>query len=143
MDRQTLISELVGEAYPVAVSVDGRLRRNWVARTVNAVPDEHALTILQTKLEEDANLRITTAYASSTSPVALAHSRPSIALFRIDDRHLVVTIEFAGPDKSVGDAAMIAQWGVLQALDDQLRVEDLQGLPADCWFPLRAGSETR
>lgn len=141
MDRQTLISELVGEAYPVAVAVDGRLRRNWVARTVGPVPDEEALAQLHRKLEQHTNTSITAAYASSTPPQDLARARPSIRLLRLDDRHVIVRVEFAEADKSVGDAAAIAQWGVLQTLDRELPIEELQGIPADYWFALRGGRQ--
>jgi hypothetical protein len=139
MDRQSVISELRGQAYPAAVALDdGRLRRNWIARTVDVLPDEVTLTEMQRVLEDNAFASIVTAYSSSVTAEALSAVRPSVQLVRLDDLHLIVRIEFAGPGLSVGAEAAISQWGVLQAVDRQMRLDDLQGLPADHWFFLRA-----
>jgi hypothetical protein len=144
MEHQAIISELVGEAYPPVVALDGgRLRRNWIARTVNALPDNATLSEMAKALEEDAFTRIATAYSSAATPEELSRARASVCLLRLDDHHLVVRIEFAGPEHSVGDAAAISQWGVLEAIDRQIRLDELQGLPCDHWFPLRAGREAR
>lgn len=142
MERQTLISELVGDAYPTAVAVEGgRLRRTWIARTVPVLPDDTQIGEMQRALEENAFSSIETAYSSSATGEALSAARPSVRLMRLDDHHLVVRIEFAGPEKTVGDAAAISQWGVLQAIDRGLHLDELQGLPCEYWFPLRAGRE--
>lgn len=139
MELQDVISELVGEAYPPAVEVNGRLRRNWVARTASALPSEVALNDLQRVIEEDAFGKIREAYSSVATPEELVNVRPSVALVRLDDHHLLVRIEFAGPGKSVGDAAAISQWGVLQFVDRLLPLDELQGLPCKHWFALRVG----
>jgi hypothetical protein len=142
MDREILISELIGEAYPTTVTLEsGRLRRSWIARTVEVLPPEGRLSDMQRALEEDAFMSIKKAYSSSATPQALVDARPSVHLARLDDHHLVVRIEFAGPEKTVGDAAAISQWGVLQAIDRELRLEELQGLPCEHWFPLRVARE--
>lgn len=143
MERQTLISELVGEAYPPTVMVGGRLRRNWIARTASVLPSEADLDDLQRVVEDDAFTKIRDAYSSAATPEQLSNARPSVMLVRLDEHHLIVRIEFAGPEKSVGDAAAISQWGALQAIDRQLRLDELQGLPCEHWFPLRAGREPK
>lgn len=145
MERKALISEVVGDAYPVAVAVaGGRLLRNWIVRTVDVLPDEVTLAEMQRTLENDAFAHIVTAYSSSATAEVLSAVRPSVQLVRLDDLHLVVRIEFAGPEISVGAEAAISQWGVFQAMDRQMRLDDLQGLPSDLWFFLRAnrGAET-
>lgn len=142
MERKTFISELVGDAYPVAVALDGgRLRRNWIARAVDVLPDEAALSELQRVVEDEAIASIRAAYSSSVSAEALAGALPSVRLVRLDDRHLIVQTEFAGPDLAVGSSAAISQLEVLQAVDQQIRLDDLQGLPWDFWFFLRFGRE--
>ena len=142
MDRQAVISELRGQAYPVAIAVDGgRLRRNWIARTVDVLPDELTLTQIQRTLEDDAFASIVTAYSSSATTETLSAVRPLVQLVRLDDLHLIIQIEFAGPEISVGAEAAISQWGVLQAVDRQIRLDDLQGVPWDCWFFLRLGRQ--
>ena len=139
MERKSLISELVGDAYPVAVPLDaGRLRRNWIARTVDKLPDEATLSEMQRTLEDEAFASIVAAYSCSVTSVALSAVRPSVELVRLDDLHLVVRIGFAGPELAVGADSAISQWGVLQAVDRRMRLGDLQGLPADLWFFLRA-----
>lgn len=142
MDRQSVISELREHAYPVAVAIDGgRLRRSWIARTVDVLPDEVTLTEMQRVLEDHASASIVTAYSSSATAEALSAVRPSVRLVRLDDLHLIVRIEFAGPEISMGTEAAISQWGVLQAVDRQMRLDDLQGIPCDHWFFLRASRE--
>ena len=143
MDRQSVISELREQAYPIALAVDGRrLRRNWIARAVDALPDEETLTAMQRALEDDAFASIVAAYSSTATPETLSAVRPSVQLVRLDDLHLIVQIEFAGPELSVGAEAAISQWGVLQAIDRQVRLDDLQGIPCDHWFFLRASRGT-
>ena len=142
MERKTFISELVGGAYPVAVALDGgRLRRNWIARTVDVLPDEATLSKLQRDFEDEAIASIRTAYSSSVTAEALSIALPSVQLVRFDDRHLIVRTEFAGPDLAVGSSAVISQLEVLQSVDQQMPFDDLQGLPWDCWFFLRLGRE--
>jgi hypothetical protein len=143
MERQTLISDLVGGAYPPAVAVGGRLRRNWIARTANVLPGEAELNALQQGTEADAIAKIQDAYASVATAEQLANARPSVTLVRLDDHHLIVRIEFAAPENSVGDVAAIAQWGVLQVIDRNLRLDELQGIPCEHWFPIRAGREAK
>jgi hypothetical protein len=138
MDRQTLISELVGEAYPPAVEVGSRVRRNWIARTVAVLPQEATLIDLERTVETYAVAQIREAYAATATAGQLSSARPSIALLRLDDHHLIVRVEFAAPEDSVGNAAWISQWGVLQAIDRVLRLDELQGLPRALWFPLRS-----
>lgn len=142
MERKAFISELVGEAYPVAVALDGgRLRRNWIARTVDVLPDEPTLGTLQRFFEDEAIASIRTAYSSSVTAEALSVALPSVQLLRLDDHHLIIRTEFAGPDFAVGSSAVISQLEVLQAVDSQMRLDDLQGLPWDYWFFLRLGRE--
>lgn len=142
MERQFLVSELVGQAYPPAVAVEGgRLRRTWIARTSSVVPSDANLTEMQQALEEEAFSSIKEAYAATATAEALAAVRPSVHLVRLDDDHVIVRIEFAGPERTVGDAAAISQWGVLQAFDRRVRLDELQGVPSEHWFPLRAGRE--
>jgi len=143
MERQTLIAELVGDAYPAAVTLEsGYIRRNWIARTEDALPSEADLTTVGGLLETDAATSIKAAYSEAATTEAVEQACPSVRLIRLDDHHLIVRIEFARPQATVGDAAVISQWGVLQALDRRLRLDELQGLPCAYWFPLRAGRET-
>ena len=142
MERTSLISDLVGEAYPVAVALEGgRLRRNWIARTVDILPGEVTLDRLQRFLEDDAIASIRAAYSSSVAAEALSAASPSVRLVRLDDRHLVIRTEFAGPEIAVGSSAVISQLDVLQAVDQRMRLDDLQGRPWDCWFFLRLGRQ--
>ena len=142
MERTSFISELVGQAYPIAVALEGgRLRRNWIARTVDVLPDEVTLDKLQRIVEDEAITSIRAAYSSSVTEEALAAALPSVKLVRLDDRHLIVRTDFAGPDLAVGGSAVISQLDVLQSVDHQMHLDDLQGLPWDCWFFLRLGRE--
>ncbi len=138
MEDRDVISEVVGESYPNAVEVGGRLRRNWVIRTTKVVPGDPELQRLQTFLEEDAAAKIRDAYAPVTSPAKLPALRPVIRLVRLDAHHLVIRTEFAKPQESIGAVAAISQWGVLQTLGQHVAFDELQGLPCHYWFPLRS-----
>ena len=107
------------------------------------LPSENLLNELQAIVEKDAFRKIQEAYASTTTSEELLAVRPSVMLVRLDEHHLVIRIEFAAPEKSVGDAALISQWGVMLDIDRVLHLEELQGLPCELWFPLRAGREAR
>lgn len=137
MDPKALISELVGEAYPVAVRTGNRLRRNWVARTSRPLPPQVSLNELQRRLEESAFASIERAYGGCVSREQLMAARPSLLLIRLDDLHLVVRTEFAARETNVGDADIISQWGVLQMLDREIELDELQGLPCENWFQIR------
>jgi hypothetical protein len=143
MDLHAVISELVGQAYPVAVRVGERITRNWVARTVRPLPLQAELDVLQRSLQDAAVANIETAYAEVVPHERLAAARPSIALLRLDDIHLLVRTEYASRETNVGDADMIAQWGSLQMLDREIELDELQGLPCTYWFALRGARKRR
>jgi len=143
MEYKRVISDLVGASYPQAVQVGHRISRNWVVRSVRPLPSQLELSELQQKLEDAAWASIVSDYAAFASPERLASSRPSIVLFRLHELHLLVRTEYASRETNVGESDMIAQWGVLQMLDLQIEIDDLQGLPSACWFPIRAAREHR
>src|SRR5262249_8032572 len=121
--------------------IGGRLRRNWIARTASSLPNDETLSEVQRAVEEDAFIKIREAYSSAATLQQLSEARPTVTLVRLDEHHLIVRVEFAEPAKSVGDTAAISQWGVLQLLDRRFRLDDLQGIPCEHWFPLRAARE--
>jgi len=138
MDSQQLISELVGASYDSTIHMEKRLRRNWLVRTVDPLPNQGTLSKMQAALEEVVFASIGQAYSAVSTPEALAGVRPSILLVRLREFHLLVRIECADHENTIGDAISIAQWGTLQRLDKEIEFDDLQGLPWDCWFQLRA-----
>jgi len=138
MQGQSIVSELVAEAYPVAVSVSpGRIRRNWIVRAASILPSDEALDAIARKLTEDTHAAIDAAYAEVASATELENARPAVTLLRLDDLHLVVRTEYADPEHAIGDSDAISQWGVLQRLDVQVELADVQGIPRSLWFPLR------
>lgn len=137
VDKDAIRSDVIGSSYPPAIEIaNGRLRRDWVARTSRTLPAEAALAALGRKIEDEVHAAIATAFGTVATEAELKAARASISLARLDDLHLVVRIEFAGPDTTVGDAAVISQWGALQRLDREVPIDDLQGLPRSYWFPL-------
>ena len=141
MGLESLISQLVSQLYPVAFAAGARLRRDWVVRATRPLPTQAVLSVLQNKVEEGVFETIISAYSTSATAEQLAGARPSVQLTRLDDLHLVVRTEFAGPETTVGDVAAIAQLGALQKIDREIEFDELQGLPADWWFWLRASRE--
>lgn len=140
---EALISGVVLGAFPEVVAVGARLRRNWIARAIKPLPDQATLLRMQQVLEETIFAIIENAYSSSVTRDQLIRAKPTYLLVRLDDLHLLVRIEFAANETTVGDAATIAQWGALQRIDREIELDDLQGLPCRFWFPLRAAREER
>jgi hypothetical protein len=144
MDIAQLVSELVGEVFPVALPVGrGRLRRNWVLRVAAQLPSDPDLDRLANDAEEQAFAAIRQAYGSSVPEDQLRANRPAVRIARLGASHLIVRVEFCDTEASVGDSAAISQWLVLQEVDRVLRLEDLQGLPCELWFQIRSAREGR
>jgi hypothetical protein len=81
------------------------------------------------------------AYGEFFSRERLENARPEYRLIRVDERHLVVRMKFAGRERTVGDEDAISQIGFLRRLDRAIRIDDLQGLPRARWFFFRVQSE--
>jgi hypothetical protein len=103
-------------------------------RTVRTLPPQPELDELRRKLEEWVSATIQTAYGDV---VPLERVAAAFMLFRLDELHVLVSIEYADSEKNIGDADVIAQWGALQFLDREIEFEDLQGLPCAYWRLLR------
>jgi hypothetical protein len=132
--RHELVSQLIGVAFPKAFDArNGRLVTNWVARTGEVLPTDTKLEEIAERLAQQARSSIEAAYAGSATVEAIVAASPAVQLVRLGDNHLVVRIEFAAPGNSVGDAAMISQFGVLHNLDREIRLEELQGIPCEHW----------
>jgi hypothetical protein len=137
MDREALISALITELHPYAFVEGIRRRCNWIVRTSTLMPSQASLSELQRLIEMSVFKDIEIAYGATATSSQLEDVRPTLCLTRIDDFHLLVRIVFAGPESSIGDSALISQWGTLQAVDQKIEIEELQGLPRAFWFPLR------
>jgi len=107
----------------------------------SVLPSETSLAELQRVLEAEAFESIRQAYGATSTADGLVAMRPIIRLLRLDDHHLIVRIEFAGPEQSTSNVAAISQWGVLQSLDRRLCLDELQGLPCVYWSFIRAARE--
>jgi hypothetical protein len=138
MDQKRLVSDLVGAMFPSGTLIGKRLRRDWIARALDPLPAQEVLTKIQMLIEQAVASSIEQAYSAGCTEAQLEQIRPSILLIKLHDFHLLVRIESAGPEATVGDDIAIAQWGTLQALDMKIRLQDLQGLPSEFWFFLRA-----
>lgn len=140
MKREQL-SEIVGRAFPPATDEGRRLRRFWHLRSAHPLPDEQRLESIQCAIVAHIReaLRV-----DQVPPEAFVEMTPALALIRLDSHHLVARIDTAGPDtpNSTG-AAMAGTWGTLQELDRYIELEDVQGLPATCWWQLRAARAPR
>jgi hypothetical protein len=142
MEAEDVLDDIVAQSYPIAEDVGaGWLRRDWVVRTAVPLPEEEALRALGARLGDDVFASILDAYGELVSRERLESARPEYRLIRVDERHLVVRMKFAGHERSMGDEAAISQIGFLQRLDRALRIDDLQGLPRALWFFLRMQSE--
>lgn len=140
-DRETLLSEIRSKLFPTAVPLADRLLVDWVARARQALPDQAALSLMQSRIEDEIYSNMRSAYNASVSKERLSEARPRILLVRLDELHLLVRIDMAAPDATIGDTSAIAQYGSLQAIHRDLVLDDLQGLPAKWWFFLRSVRE--
>jgi hypothetical protein len=137
MDRAAMIAELTTESHPRTFVEGARRRCNWIVRASSLLPNQSSLAELQQLIEERVSRNIKIAYGSVATARQLDDVRPTLLLMRIDDYHLLVRIVFAGPELSIGDSAVISEWGTLQAVAKEIEIDDLQGLPRDFWFLLR------
>src|SRR5262245_59242129 len=110
MQREAVISTLIGELYPHAFPEGSRRRCNWVIRSKTTLPDQSLLSDFQSMIEQAVFESIVTAYSSHTTSEQLDNVRPALYLVRIDDLHLLARIVFAGPETAIGDSALISQW---------------------------------
>ena len=140
MSHGELMSQIVGMSYPQAAIIEGGyLRRYWIARTAANLPTQETLINTEPRIAYTVKQSLVTAYENSSTPDKLEAACPQILLTRIDDVHLVVRIDFSGPERSVGDSAAISQWKVLQAIHLIWPFEELQGIPLQYWFFMQEG----
>jgi hypothetical protein len=133
-EPSSALAALVAGAYAAAPveGKAGRFRRDWVIRTRDALPADAAAVVREVEAEIRAAIR--QAYADQ-DPEKMAASTPNLGLTVLDPLHAVIHVEFA---RHFGDEDMIANWGTLRALDARWRIDDLNGIPRQFWFPLTA-----
>ena len=143
MNKEALISELIGEMYPRVVSVGARLQRKWVGRAARVLPIDSVLQDIQQKVETAAFIDVEQARSSEVADPALDDARPSVALIRVDEFHLLIITEWPEFNNVMASLPGVAQLGVLQRIDGEIELEDLQGLPWSFWFFLREARKAR
>jgi hypothetical protein len=129
----------MGYVHPAAIPITetpGWVRRRWIVRTTRTVTAETCATLGPILTQEIAEALL----QSGVSAADLERGAPRISLTSLDERHVVAQTDFVGPDaglgSSLGDASMVATWGTLQRLDGRLGIDELEGLPRECWRPL-------
>jgi hypothetical protein len=141
MDKDKLISDLVGASYAPGIVSGIRMRRDWIVRSVDLLPDDLAIAEMQSAIVESVFRILVDAYSSSVTTEEMGNIKPAVQLVRLDDLHLLVRIESAAPSASIADDITIVHCGVLQRLDRKIEIDDLQGLPASRWFFLTLARE--
>ena len=130
---------MVGYAYPAAIPIaecPGWVRRRWIVRTMRTATPETCANLGPILTQEIAEALL----QSGVSAADLERGAPRISLTILDERHVVAQTDFVGPDANLGlnlgDALTVATWGTLQRLDVRVGIDELEGLPRECWGPL-------
>jgi hypothetical protein len=58
---------------------------------------------------------------------------PNLSCIRLDDRHLLIRIEYTTSEVMAGELRIVSNFGILRELDKVLRFQELQGLPRAYW----------
>ncbi len=143
--------EVRRQCYPVIeVLADGYLRRSWLMKTRDAVPEQPELDAAVAPVRAQM-LTLARSYFGQD----LAY--PRVGLSRVVDRELVTMVDvptgvqtFFGvrdPARSgqrgyLSDIELIGTWVVLRGVDRLWRLEWLQGLPAASWGPIYRGRDS-
>ena len=112
----------------------GRTRRYWVARSINTIRDQAALDVLQDDISSKACEAVGVEYKRLGIVDVTNDLLPIVRLTRLDDVRLIIAVEFSDKGLRLGQAGFVSQWGVLRWLDQEIRLEDLQGIPRECWL---------
>ena len=56
-------------------------------------------------------------------------------IIRLDDFHLVLSMEVVRMEKIISFRTNIIEWEILGGIDKKFHIEELQGLPRIIWLP--------
>jgi len=120
--------------YPGATEYrDGRLERTWTAKVDAALPSKTDLEALASRVMAILHAEIRDACGDASELL------PSVQLTRLEDRHLIIRIEYSTSKLDAGDLMYLSQKGTMVLLDRELHFTELQGVPRSYWTILETG----
>ena len=128
--------------YPRVEPLDeGRRRQRWIIRSQAPLPEATRLTAFAGRIQQEISDEIARVYPGADATL-LRVSMPSLDLLRLDDLHAVLTMDYGG-EPTLGDSDAMIQHGSFRRFDEELAIDDLQGLPAESWFFVRRARAER
>jgi hypothetical protein len=111
-----------------------RVLRRWVLRVRRDATDLRALE----KAEQSAVARIRAsllhALGARHTAEVLARSVPELQLEPIDEAHLLIHAFHPHRNEEAPDALLIVMAEMIKAIDSELEIEDIQGVPKRYWI---------
>ena len=130
-----LIEQLAAYSTPSRLPVAGdpmREQRSWVVRLVRDIPQnwmaEHASDRLS-KTAESAVVAARTARGLSATVDVI----PIVRVVVVDERHVIVNVSTVKLEEDDAHDYLVAASGALAALDVELPLDDIQGIPRRFW----------
>lgn len=130
-----LMERLAGSSAPTRIPVPGerqREQRSWVVRLVRDLPSEwmpeHASVRLNKKAESAVVAARTVRGLSATLEVI-----PVVRVAVVDERHVIVSITTVRLEEDDAHDYLVAASAALAALDVELPLDDIQGIPRRFW----------
>jgi len=109
-----------------------REQRSWVVRLVRELPQNWMAEQASDRLSKKAVSAVLAARAargqSATSDVI-----PSVLVVVVDERHMIVNISTVKLEEDDAHDYLVAASGALSALDVELPLDDIQGIPRRFW----------
>lgn len=133
----TLVEKIAAHATPARMPAEGddrREQRNWVVRVSDELPDgwtpERGSVVLTQ--EADSAVRAARAARGLGAEDSDAY-RAIVRLMLIDARHLVVNVNTIKLEEDDSHAYLVAASAALRALDSEVAIEEIQGIPRRYW----------
>ena len=130
-----LIERLAAHATPSRLPVAGdpkREQRSWVVRLVRDLPRNWNAEQASDRLSKDAESAVVAARTVRGMSAAV-DVIPIVRVVVVDERHVIVNVSTVRLEEDNAHDYLVAASGALAALDVELPVDDIQGIPRRFW----------
>lgn len=130
-----VMERLAAHSTPSRLPVTGdpkREQRSWVVRLVRDLPRNWSAERVSGRLGKDAESAVVAARAvrGMSAPV---DAIPIVRLVVVDERHVIVNVSTVRLEEDDAHDYLVAASGALAALDMELPLDDIQGIPRRFW----------
>jgi hypothetical protein len=130
-----LMERLAAYSTPSRLPVEGYLKReqrSWVVRLVRDLPQNWMAEQASDRLSKEAEIAVVTA-RTMRGLSATVDVIPSVRVVVMDERHVIVIVSTVKLEEDDAHDYLVAASGALVALDVELPLDDIQGIPRRFW----------